>query len=530
MSKGKKTIYILVLAVIIIFSFGGAISQFLTDWWWFRNLELEQLFLKPLLVKLAAGTGAFLLTFLFLGGNFWAALRAKKEDVLTIKPEEDKWKLFSERPLFKYAALGSLIISLFVGLGISGSWELILKFFNQVKFGTEAPILGKDISYYFFTLPFIQLVLNWLLAVSFLSLLAATVIYLFQKNIKLSSLSLSTDKSARVHLSLLAALLFFVFAGYTYYISIPQLLYSESGVVFGGGYTDVNVLLPYFRILTILLVGGGLLSLYNLFRKNIKLVITVIFLALLTVLIGGNIWPAIIQNLRVAPNELTKEKPYLELNIDSTRKAYGIDNVNEERLDQDKAEEGLSFADIQNNQATINNIRIWERQPLLNTLGQLQEIRTYYDFVSIDNDRYQLKDGYRQLMVSARELNSAKLPQDNFINNHLIFTHGYGASAAPVNKVTEEGLPELFLKDFPPQTKEEKLKVKRPEIYYGEKSNNYVFTNTKLEEFNYPSGEENVYTNYEGEGGLKVQSAMRSLLFSLRFSSLKVLLSNDITS
>ncbi|MBU4348313.1 UPF0182 family protein, partial [Patescibacteria group bacterium] len=189
-----------------------------------------------------------------------------------------------------------------------------------------------------------------------------------------------------------------------------------------------------------------------------------------------------------------------------------------------------TMSDINNNSSTIKNVRLWDREPLLDTFGQLQEIRTYYDFVSIDNDRYNLNGDYRQVLLSPRELNSASLPQRSFINERLTFTHGFGLTLSPVNEVTPEGLPVLFLKDLPPSSSIKSLTVNSPEIYYGELTNDWVVVNTKAEEFNYPSGEKNVFENYEGQGGVEIKSIFRKALFALKFKSLKILLSTDITN
>ena len=228
----------------------------------------------------------------------------------------------------------------------------------------------------------------------------------------------------------------------------------------------------------------------------------------------------------VTPNELIKETPYIEHTIAGTLKAFGLDETETNVL---AGSESLTSESIQSNAATIENIRLWDQAPLLDTLGQIQEIRTYYQFNSVDNDRYLIDGTYRQTLLSPRELLSSSLPNRTWINEHLTFTHGYGVSLIPVNEVTPEGLPVLLIKDIPPQSSVD-LKVERPEIYFGELTNDHVFVNTDTAEFDYPQGEKNVYKNYEGSGGFAVGSFIRKALLAARFKTLKILFSDDIHS
>ena len=226
------------------------------------------------------------------------------------------------------------------------------------------------------------------------------------------------------------------------------------------------------------------------------------------------------------PNEVDAERPFIERNIKFTRLAYGLDKVESKDF---PAEETLTLADIKRNDLTIKNIRLWEHRPLLATYAQLQEIRTYYKFVDVDNDRYQIDGNYRQVMLSARELSHQHLPSRIWINEHLTYTHGYGVVFGPVNQVTPEGLPEFFIKDIPPASTIDSVKIIRPEIYYRELANDYVFTKTTARELDYPSGDQNIYTTYEGRGGVTIDSFWRKVLFSAHHATLRILLSEDIT-
>jgi uncharacterized membrane protein (UPF0182 family) len=232
------------------------------------------------------------------------------------------------------------------------------------------------------------------------------------------------------------------------------------------------------------------------------------------------------QKFVVAPTELTREEPYLAHHLAATRRAWGIDSVEVRDLG---GEASLTLASIRANAPTIDNVRLWDRDPLLRTFGQIQEIRTYYDFVSVDDDRYWIDGRYRQVLLAPRELNSASLPTRTFINEHLTFTHGMGLTLSPVNQVTPEGLPVLFVKDLPPSTTGS-IRVTRPQIYYGELTDQFVFVKTKQKEFDYPAGDENIYRTYDGTGGVPAGSALRRLILAAQLGSMKIFLSGDMNT
>jgi uncharacterized membrane protein (UPF0182 family) len=260
-------------------------------------------------------------------------------------------------------------------------------------------------------------------------------------------------------------------------------------------------------------------------RRNLIFIGTAV-LYLAVSFIGSSVYPAIIQKVVVAPNELVKEAPYITHNISATRKSFGLDRVEERDISGSTT---INRDDITRNSATIKNIRLWDHKPLLDTFSQIQEIRTYYGFTMVGNDRYLINGEYRQTMLSPRELSSESIPTRNWINETLSFTHGYGLTLGPVNQVTPEGLPVLLIKDIPPVSTVANIKVSRPEIYYGKLSSKYVIVNTKSKEFDYPSGEANVFTEYSGKSGVLIDSFFKKLAFSVHYGSLKLFLSNDIT-
>lgn len=291
-------------------------------------------------------------------------------------------------------------------------------------------------------------------------------------------------------------------------------------------YTDAAIRIPLFKLIIGIYLLAGLGSLLFIVRgRIIGILASLIFLIILN--ISQALIPALVQSIIVEPNQLVKETPFIGHNIAATRAAYDLENVEERTI---SAEQQLTADDIAQHDLTIKNVRLWDRAPLLSTFSQIQEIRTYYQFSSITNDRYTLGDELRQIMLSPRDLEAENLPNRNWINEHLIFTHGYGAVAGPVNQVTQEGLPVLFVKDIPPQSDLSELSISQPALYYSQRVNDYVIVNTKLDEFDYPQGDTNVSTRYTGSGGVQLSSLWQRFLFSLRFGSEKILLSNDLTN
>src|SRR2546429_596464 len=323
------------------------------------------------------------------------------------------------------------------------------------------------------------------------------------------------------------ALLFLLAALRVYFVRLPGLLYSTTGPLVGASFADLHAALTGLRIAGLAALAGGALVLWGAKSQRLaRNALLALGLYFGVSLLGVALYPAMVQKLIVAPNELVKETPQLASHITATRQAWGLDSVVTRDL---TGEARLTEGDIRANRPTIDNVRLWDRDPLLQTFGQLQEIRTYYDFVSVDDDRYWIDGQYRQVLLSPRELNSGSLPTRTFINERLTFTHGMGLTLGPVNQVTSEGLPVLFVKDLPPASSVS-LRVTRPELYFGELTDSWVFARTHQREFDYPSGDENIFTSYEGTGGVRVGSFLRRLVLATYLRSLKVLLSSDITS
>ncbi|MBI3014540.1 MAG: UPF0182 family protein [Candidatus Tectomicrobia bacterium] len=417
-----------------------------------------------------------------------------------------------------------LTIGVLAALPFWSQWSTALKFFYPSAFQLSDPLFGNDISFYVFGLPFLRLLYRGIMASLTLGLLSAAAIYLFNRAIHILPRGVGTTRQARAHLLVGGALLLLAKA-WGYRLEAYDLLFSPRGVAFGASYTDVHADLPVLKLLVVLSLACALLLLISVFRRGWKLPVTG-FVALIAVsILGKGLFPGLLQRFSVAPNEIAMERPYIDLNIKYTRQAFGLNNIEEREF---PADENLTWGTIQRNEATVQNIRLWDTKPLLTSYSQLQEIRTYYKFVDIDVDRYVINGRYRQVTLSPREISYKDLPSKIWINERLNYTHGYGIVMGPVNLVTAEGLPEFFIKDIPPRSLDS-VEVRRPEIYFGEIPNDYVFVKTKAQEFDYPSGDRNVYSTYAGTGGVPLSSFWRKALFSMRLGSLKILLSNDLT-
>jgi uncharacterized membrane protein (UPF0182 family) len=515
---------ILPIIILVIVISANTLIRLFTDWLWFQEVGMTELFSTPLKAQLAIGLAVGILTFLILYVNLRFAMPRAASDQIAFRFIEGKFQIDMSKYGRLIATLVVLVLSFFTGLVGAANWDTALAYLNATPFGLSDPIFNRDIGFYFFTLPFVQLVVGLLSWVLILALITAALLYGVRGAFRLSRRMIEFAPRARVHLFLLAAA-FFVLAGIRiWYIKISNLLLSSHELFVGASYTNLHANLPLLKLMALAAALIALILIILTVRRRTLLPLYAIG-AYIALSIAGQAYPWAIQRFIVAPNELAKEAQPIERNIAATRAAYGLNAVEERDLSGDAT---LTSLDILHNAPTINNIRLWDREPLLDTFGQLQEIRTYYDFVDVDNDRYHLNGAYRQVLLSTRELNAGALPSDTFNNRHFVFTHGYGLTLSPVNEVTPEGLPVLFIKDIPPSSALETLKITRPEIYFGQLSHEPIFVKTNIQEFDYPAGDENVFTTYAGHGGVPVGNLARKALFAMRFRSLKILLSNDI--
>jgi uncharacterized membrane protein (UPF0182 family) len=517
----------IVIAVLVAILFVGVPSavDLISEWLWFGEVGYRPVFMRSLTAQGTLGTFVFLVAFAWLAGNMRAALRATHPRAFAVMTPEGPVTVSVEARILRLLgqALAAAVAGL-LALFASSRWETWLFHRFATPFGTRDPILGRDVAFYVFTLPFLELVQGLLLAAVIAALVGVAAAYFVSGTLGLErDKGLFASASVKRHLGLLAAVLLLVLA-FGAWLRIPALLTSSSGILHGASYVDVHARMPALRVLAGAAVAAAVLAAQQAMAGRLKHVVTAggVYMA---VAVLGEGYAAVLQRFVVAPNEQTKETPYIVHNIAATRTAYALQDVVESELSGDAV---LTRADIERNAATLKNVPLWDHQPLLDTFGQIQEIRTYYDFVSVHNDRYTIDGDYRQIMLSARELNSESLPNKSWINEHLTFTHGYGITLGPVNQATPEGLPVLFIKNIPPESAVD-LRVTEPSIYYGALSNDHVFVRTRTREFHYPKGDDNVFASYTGEGGVPVGGFLRKLLFSIRFRSLKALLSQDLT-
>ncbi len=511
--------------VTLIFFFPGS-SALLTDWWWFREIGYQVVFTRTLITRallFLAGAG---LTAGVLYLNLLIAQRGLVANPILLQLAESAPRLNLTVVLRRLSLPVSLGIGLVAGFAATAAWAVVLRAVHATPFGIADPVFSRDVGFYVFMLPALSTGLGFLLTLTTLSLLLVLPVYGVRGDLVPSPRGLRIEPSAGLHIAILLAVFFVLIALELWLVDIPSLLYSTTGPLVGASYTDLHARLPALRLSTVVAALAAVAVLIGAMRGRLAQYALGAVAAYVAVgFLGRGLIPLAMQKFLVAPTELTRETPYLKNHIIATRQAWGLDSVDVREL---RGEAGLTLANIRANGPTIENVRLWDREPLLQTFGQIQEIRTYYDFVSVDDDRYWIDGKYRQVLLSPRELNAASLPTRTFINEHLTFTHGMGLTLSPVNQVTPEGLPVLFVKDLPPVSTVS-LKITRPQIYYGERANDYAFVGTLQREFDHPSGEENVYAAYGGRGGVRVGNLLRRIVLATRFASDKILFSQDIT-
>jgi hypothetical protein len=515
----------LVLVALLLFLTGPSLVRFYTDWLWFGEVGYQHVYGTMLRTQGALFTAAFLVAV----GWFLLNLRAALSSIRDLRPvfttrEGIEVSLPSGRQLRGIATTAATVLAVIVGLYAAGRWETWLTWRYGVPFGVADPILNRDVGFYVYALPFLQLVRGMGLAFVVLAALASGALYLVSGSLSsgFPSRMMSMTPGARRHLSLLAAA-FLLLLAWGAWLHRTEHLVETSGLLHGASYADVYGRMPAALVQMVAGVIGAALAVLHAFgTRNWPIPAAIGLYALVS--IAGEGYSSLLQRFSVTPNEQVRETPFIEHNIAATRRAFALDGVEERAV---SGEALLTRDDITRNAATLENVRLWDHAPLLETFGQIQEIRTYYDFASVDNDRYRINGALRQVMLSARELSSASLPARTWVNERLTYTHGYGLTLGPVNQVTSEGLPVLFVRNLPPETIPD-LKIDEPSLYFGELSNDYVIVGTRTPEFHYPEGDENKQTTYSGKGGVPLGSLWRKLMFALRFGSYQMILSDDI--
>jgi len=511
-----------------------AFARFYTDYLWFESLDLAQVFEKRITASLALAGTATLASVAFLLLNWslvahWIVpterlrrtipLSSQARSPIPGRPTQRTEIDISARPVRVIFAAGAVLAGVMVGASLSREWQTWLLALDAVPFNFTDPIFGYDLSLYVFQLPWYKVLLNRgqiLLALALGGVLARYA--LFGK---------IRTRGVTAHLSLLGSA-WLALMGCQRLLSRLALLQAQNGAIFGGGYTDIHARLPLYTVESILFFAAAAILVINLFARQWKLLIGIgLFWVGLTLV--GPLYPAIVQQFTVEPNEFALERPYIEHNIRYTREAYQLDGI----VEQDYAADGvLNQGELAADADVLRNVRLWDYRPLLRTYSQLQEIRLYYSFHGVDVDRYWLGDQLTQVMLAVRELDVDELAEQaqTWINRHLVFTHGYGLALNSVNEVTPEGLPRLLVRDIPPVSDDPALDITRPEIYFGERTREYALVQAAEEEFDYPQGDANVYTRYQGAAGVRLDNVLRRTLLATRFSSTQLLLSSALSN
>ena len=527
MPAGKKIYLFIFGLVFLVLPLVFTVLNLYTDWLFFTETGFVAVFLKSFYARVGTGIffGAVFLVFVL--ANIIAANR-------TVFPQREFFAIEGiihplrtgniEKLVKPLTVIAGIVLAVFAGQWGALRWEEVLLFGNSLDMGAVDPILGKDIGFYLFRLPLIEVLKGFAGFTLATTIILVAANYLLRGGIIIEQGMFSVDRRVKNHTGILAGL-FILIVGFGFYLDTFRLLFSAHGVVSGAGYTDINAKLFFYRILIFITPAAALLFMAGILKGSARLAFIPPAVILAVYGIGIIAYPSLLQKLKVAPNELALETPFIEHSIKFTRMGYDLERIEVMPFDVDY---NLTSRDIEKNDATIKNIRLWDHSPLLRTYSQLQQIRTYYKFADVDNDRYTVNGEYMQVMLSPRELSYNDLPSKSWINERLIFTHGNGITMGPVSRISKEGLPEFIIKDIPPASSAD-LKVTRPEIYYGELSNDYVIVKTKVPEFSYPTSGENIYTTYNGSGGVRLDSFLKRVLFAAKFGTEKILLSTDIS-
>ncbi|CAE6763301.1 UPF0182 family membrane protein [Paraburkholderia haematera] len=516
----------------------GRITGLVVDWLWFSSIGYVGVFWTVVSAKVLLFAAVFAASASAIAASGFLAHRYARRpgswQVETARlsgtPEfiSELADQLAPRIPWRASITGCAIaLGLIIATGEISNWDLVLRFLHQVPYGERDPVFGLDISFYLFSLPAYLVFKNWLLQVLVCSAILAGVIYGVRGDITFDRPPRGLSGAAATHgAALLGA--FFVLKAGSYVLDRFLLLYGDNGVVVGAGYTDIHVELPVLWVLAGLAAAAAVASWVNMRRLDYRIPAASVLLVFGTSFVFALIYPALFQRFYVKPSELQLEMPYIKDNIALTRMAYGLSQI---AVKPFPAEQELNLSSLEANRATIDNIRLWDVQPLMDTYAQLQEIRTYYKFFSVDIDRYRLDAGYRQVMLSARELEPSMLSANaqTWVNLHLLFTHGNGVVMSPVTEKSTEGLPSFYLQDIPPVTHGGPA-IREPRLYFGEGGEGYVIVKGSVAEFDYPKGKDNVYASYSGSDGIAIGSVARRSLFAWEFDDPNILLTGYITN
>ena len=532
----RRAVAVIVALVVTTLALLSMASKFLVDWVWFSAIGYPAVFWTLISTKACIFVVVFIASAAVLLANGFLALRLAKHGrttlpapfayhVIASPAQPDVLFLVRHHLRLLILAVGG-ILGLLIAAGEMTNWDEILRLLFQVPYGQRDPVFNKDIGFYLFSLPAFVALKNWMMLALVLSTLVAGAVYWVRGDIELDHQQRAISWAAVAHGSALLGL-FFAVKTWSYALERYSLLYDDNGVLVGASYTDVTVIVPILWLMIALSVIAAVASWANLWLRSYILPGVLVALVFGSSFVLAGVFPVLFQRVFVNPNELELERPYIQRSITLTQEAYDLRRI---KVKSFPADQNLTFKSLKDNQTTINNIRLWDWQPLMDTYRQLQEIRTYYRFHDVDVDRYSLDGSYQQVTLAARELSSSLLPVNaqTWVNRHVLFTHGNGAIMSAVTRKSTEGLPILYLADIPPVSTGGTV-VTEPRIYYGELTEPYVFVKGSTPEFDYPLGKDNVYAWYDGAGGVSLSGIARKVLFAWYFGDPNILISRYIT-
>ena len=521
-----RPLELFIVAVVVLIILLVVISGYIQKGLWMRQLGYSGVFWTLLAFRWELFCAAFVVAFLYLWINFrLAAGNGGTIRTISLPSESTGTSPINLQISPMALKLAMAVVAAFAALNFAamfyGQWDTYLRFRYGGSFGLTDPLFGRDVGFYVFSLPFYEVLQTSLSILALIAVVAVLLLYAYFGALRVSRSGQMEARSAKAvrHLSIL---LFVLVAswGWGFYLDHFELLYSTQGVVYGAGYTADHVTRIAFWVMVGAAAALCALLVLNFFRPRFRATAIGSGIYVALYVIAVLLLPALFQRFRVQPNELALETPYLKSNIEFTRKAYSLDAIQETSY---PALADLTSEVIARNEDTIQNIRLWDYRPLLQMYQQAQEIRLYYQFYQVDVDRYHLPDGYHQVMLSAREL-SAQLPAEaqTWVNQKLQFTHGYGLAMSFVSKTIGGGFPQYILENIPPESAYG-LTVNQPSIYYGESMPGYRIVATGAKEFDYPKGNQNVYTSYAGTGGIPLDSVWKRLLFAWTQTDVNIL-------
>ena len=521
-SFGSYNKYILFgVGLLVTFIVLNTLKSLYVDWLWFDGAGYRSVYSKRLATEAWLFGGGALLFLVYFGINtFWAARPLLRQPLPN--PASDEEAATVRRVYLLALIVTTLFLAVVMGTIAAVQWDTVLAWMEGEPFGMKDPQFGRDVGFYVFDLPALRFFYGWLMGLAIVTVLAAAGLYLYR--FLTFGAEEETSQQSRRHLAMLLAIVVALFI-WRYWLNRYELNFSEDGVVFGATYTDIHARLPLIYLGMALAGLTSLALLAAAAGRSIMIPVGAAAVWAAVTALGGIFYPYTVQRYSVDPNEPTQERPYIERNIAATRFAFGLDQLEERQF---PAADVVTDAEIADNPETIQNIRLLDVRPLLQTYAQIQSIRPLYRFLDVDIDRYVINGVIRQVMIAPRELDPNLLPVNaqSWVNKHVQFTHGYGIVVSPVNEVVQEGLPNLFVRDIPVTGN---IPVSRPELYYGEQRDHYVIVKTNDREFDYPIGEGSAQTVFEGEGGVHVGSFFKRALLAWEFGDLNILISDTLT-